>query len=224
MPPHTHRTAAGITLIETLVALSILSLISIFLFSGLRTSSALWSRYEDRSNQISRIVMAQDLLRDLIEQTYPAMPKTTDGNARVMFEGTAQGMEFITTLPQHVSPGGLHRVRLARDGSDAVTFAWAPPDEDPLAPTTRVGPSASRIKLIEKAREFKLTYYGRQEGEQDRGWHDDWTAQRALPELIKISLKLPDNESAWPPQIIAPQIDIDARCVYDPLTQGCRGR
>jgi len=215
---------AGMTLIETLVALAILSLISLFLFSGLRTGSALWLKHEDRSDETSRIVMTQDLLRELIEKTYPGMPPATIGTGRVLFQGSPTEMAFISFLPERVSPGGLHKVSLALTDGRELRLAWSDTGADPFSPDTGVGGERRQTILLSDLQSFEVSYYGLKDGDHGAAWHNSWGQQRKLPQLVRFRAAIAKTSIAWPDQIIATRIDVDAKCVYDPLTYGCRGR
>src|SRR5215467_5981245 len=65
------RNQAGFTLVEALVAITLLSLLSIALTGGLRFGIDAWARGSAHSDQLSRTLAVQGLLHDVIGQAYP---------------------------------------------------------------------------------------------------------------------------------------------------------
>jgi general secretion pathway protein J len=46
-----------------------------------------------------------------------------------------------------------------------------------------------------------------------------------MPQLLRIQVRFTEGDSrTWPDLVIAPRITADVGCVYDQLTQQCRGR
>src|SRR5262245_56778931 len=64
---------AGFSLVEVLVALVLLGLLSMALFSSVRFGVTAWQRGGERSDQIHTSMLVQDLLRRLIGQAYPLL-------------------------------------------------------------------------------------------------------------------------------------------------------
>lgn len=216
-----HR-AAGFTLVEMLVAISVLSLMSVLIVSGLKLAGFLSSRVNRQSEGVADIAMVQDTVRQLIEQTYPAMVRRDEGPAVTTFRGDTQALELTAPLPHRFALGGLYRIRLAVDASrQTLTLSWRlERNEAAFA----MASGLREVPLLAGVTEARFAYFGQPRGASGAAWHDRWEDQPGLPPLVRIDLQRPARHPAWPTLHIAPRVDVDATCVFDPLTRGCRGR
>lgn len=215
---------SGFSLIEALVALCLLSLTMVLLFSGLQFGVSTWSRTDRLNAQAEEVFEAGTLVRALLEKTYPAILRADGKSLGPTFKGEARRLEFTTTLPEALSAGGFHRVVLglaqngyAQDLRLVWRMEWNRPDEPPSLE------DGAAVSLASGIREVQFSYFGQQPGEKSARWHERWADQERLPKLIRLDATL-SNASAWPTLTVAPQIDVDATCVYDGLTQRCQGR
>ena len=63
-----------------------------------------------------------------------------------------------------------------------------------------------KVLLIDRVETLKFSYFGIASLDREAFWHDDWIEQRALPELIKISISLEGNV-VWPEIVVVPRIE-----------------
>jgi prepilin-type N-terminal cleavage/methylation domain-containing protein len=207
---------AGFTLVETMVALVLLSVISVFIFWSLRSGTALWANYATASEETDDVATTQDLLRRLIERSYPAPQRS---NPRVVnFSGNAARLEFQTSLPPYLALGGFYTVSLERSMDDELLISWR--DSEGI---TLPG-SPAHATLLSGVSHIALTYFGARNGAGSQKWFDSWTGQPRLPDLVRIQIAFGRNDRAWPDLIVSPRLTTDATCVYDALTADCRGR
>ena len=81
------------------------------------------------------------------------------------------------------------------------------------------------MPILTDIAELSFSYYGRADGDKDRFWHESWLEQSHMPELVRIKIAtLHAGSQPWPDLVVAPRIDVDANCLLDLLTRGCRGR
>ena len=57
------------------------------------------------------------------------------------------------------------------------------------------------ISLIKHVSDFKLAYFGSDDGVSEGTWQDEWLDKEVLPRLVKINIEL-ENEIYWPEMII----------------------
>jgi general secretion pathway protein J len=213
------RNQAGFTLIEALVAVTLLGLLSVALAGGLRFGVDAWARGSAHSDQLSRTTVVQGLLRRVVGETYPYFLF----NAYVDFEGTSESLAFLASAPVVLGGSGRSRFRLSitkHDGlSDLVLTSQAE-----LAAAD--APSTIEKKTLLASTAFvEFAYFGKWRSEANAQWHDRWTGQSALPQLLRIQVRFPEGDTRlWPDLVIAPRVAVDIGCVYDPLTRQCRGR
>jgi general secretion pathway protein J len=217
------RNQAGFTLLEALVAVTLLGLLSIALTRGLWFGIDAWARGSAHSDQLSRILAVQGLLHEVIGQAYPYFLSGDPTRTYLDFDGTSKSLVLLAPAPVAFGGAGRSRFRLSvdkRDGrSDLIMISQAE-----LAAAD--APSTVEKKtLLSRAASVTFAYFGNLRSDTDARWHDHWTAQTALPQLLQIKVLFPEGDSRlWPDLVIAPRIAADVGCVYDQLTKHCRGR
>ncbi len=216
---------AGFTLIETLVALSILSLMSLLAFATLRIGTGLWVRVGQNSDAVSEVAVVQDLLRRTIEQAYPAVIPMQERGYVVSFNGTQDSLELTATLPREIAIGGLRRIRIAREAAQGRgPLVLRSRMERNLAEMAALPEPEQRIEVVPDMRAIVFAYYGVLGDDEKADWHAQWSGQKHLPQLVRVELTPAAGNRHWPPQTVAPRVTVDATCVLDPLTKQCRGR
>ncbi|MBK1717426.1 general secretion pathway protein GspJ [Thiocystis violacea] len=217
----------GFTLIEMVIALAIIGLISLLLFSGLRLGSRSWEAVEKVSDQISGPRLADGFLTRTLSQVRPASA-IFDGETIFVFVGDAERLEFVAPLSEHVGISGLYVLRLTLEerGSESalVLTRWLLHSEvleggdefPPWEPLEKDGGKAfadlpwnmdaadgafGRTLLLEEASRFEVSYHGLVDGETDPAWHEEWLEQTRLPELVRIRLET--NSQSWPDLVFA---------------------
>jgi general secretion pathway protein J len=79
--------------------------------------------------------------------------------------------------------------------------------------------------LLAGTASIEFAYFGKWASEANAQWHDRWTEQPALPQLLRIQVRFPEGDPRlWPDLVVAPRITVDVGCVFDRLTRQCRGR
>jgi general secretion pathway protein J len=213
---------AGFSLVEVLVALVLLSLLSMALFSSVRFGVTAWQRGGERSDQIHTSILVQDLLRRLIGQAYPLMLADGAGAGRVDFAGTATSLDFLAPVPVALASGGRARFKLAierrGEGSDLVLMS-----RPELAATDAA--ELSRKTLLARIETADFAYFGAAQSQSVAQWHENWNGELGLPGLVRVRVHFARSDPRlWPDLTIAPRITADVSCEYDPLTKLCRGR
>jgi general secretion pathway protein J len=217
------REQAGFSLVEVLVALVLLGLLSMALFSSVRFGVTAWQRGGERSDQIHTSMLVQDLLRRLIGQAYPLLLADGTGNGRVDFAGTAASVDFLAPVPVALASGGRGRFKLAseRRGHGVDLVLTTQPE---LAADEAVG-KLSRKTLLASVDAAEFAYFGVAQAQSVAGWHDNWSGALSLPALVRLRVRFARSDPRlWPDLTIAPRISADVSCEYDPLTKLCRGR
>lgn len=208
---------AGFALVEVLVAITLLSLLSVALAAGLRLGIDAWARGSAHSDELSRTLAVQGLLRELLGQAYPYFLSRDSTHGYVDFDGTKSSLALLAPTPASIGVSGRSRFRLSvtkrRELADLILSSQP---ELGAADAASVIPQKT---LLAGAAAIEFGYFG------GSGWNERWTAQPALPQLIGIHVEFPQGDARiWPDLVVAPRIAADIGCVYDQLTKLCRGR
>jgi general secretion pathway protein J len=220
------RICRGFTLVELLIALVLITVMTVLMFSGLRLGSRAWEGVDTVSERVSDLRVA----RNFIERTLRQAQQRTlviDGDSFPVFAGNRQSVEFVAPLSEHVGIPGLYVLRLGLEdagehprlglarwlmhpetlaGGDDHP-AWEPmldasslfDDSSPLDRDVAAG-AYGRTVLLPEVGDFELAYFGVAEGEQDPEWLEEWFEQPRLP--LKIRLTLTTPRQSWPATVI----------------------
>jgi general secretion pathway protein J len=217
----------GFTLIELLIALAMIALITLLMFSGLRLGSRAWEGVDAAGERVGRVRLAHGFLARTLAQARPAVT-FVDGGAVNVFAGDAERLELAAPLSEYVGLPGIYVLRLTLEGrGDDLSLvltrwlmhpevlagmddvpAWEPLLEDagmaldsvPVGTDLADG-AFGRTLLLEDVNELEIAYFGLAEGEDEPDWHEEWTEQPRLPLLVRIRLTTLDQ--AWPDLIVS---------------------
>ena len=112
------RPDSGLTLIEVLVAISLLSLLSVSILTALRVGTAAWESANRNLMLDRRIATANAIFHAELEGVFPAWaefenPATRTQETFLFFEGRPQSMRFVTSYSLEGGPrSGLRIVEL----------------------------------------------------------------------------------------------------------------
>jgi general secretion pathway protein J len=214
---------AGFTLLEMLVAISVLGLLSMSIASGLHVGSDGFIRARLHTATADRMAHADRLLKTLIAGTYPAFAEPNLDDRRIAFAGEPQNLTFITRLPQIIGSPAMVAARLhiaEMDGQPALILDWrldlpgADEQGSPPETSTVIATGVSGISLA---------YFGAAEPNAPPAWQQSWADKTTLPSLIRITLQ--DDTQAktpWPDLVAAPLATGNTACIYDPTDVECR--
>ncbi|MEQ9640278.1 MAG: prepilin-type N-terminal cleavage/methylation domain-containing protein [Alphaproteobacteria bacterium] len=181
----------GFTLLELLVGLALMALLAGLLFGSLRLGAGTLARVDATAEALEDRRVVASFLRGRLAQAEPLNDATDTGHS-VAFTGAPDRLELVTEMPP-AAGGGRHRVVLD-NAPGGLRLAWRPLPGD--------GAAHQRLLDVGPAR---FAYYGRHAGEADPSWHDTWTGELALPELVRLTL------SGMAPLIVALPRDLASR-------------
>jgi general secretion pathway protein J len=205
----TPRRAAerGFTLIEILVAVTLLGLLMVALLGGVRLGVRAWETSGNRLDDGARLTAVQDFLRERLTQARLPTQAGPASPTFPSFRGERDRLSFVTLMPDHLGVGP-ERMMLAltkADGGADLSAEWWPSDlgDDPDA----VGDALHSRVLLAHVAELRLAYFGQVDTRQPPIWSEAWN-QPLLPLLVRVQLGFPDRDArSWPDLIVRPMID-----------------
>jgi general secretion pathway protein J len=175
-------TKRGFTLLEVLLALSIVAALMVIVSGGLRIGLTAWQRGEARSAKLDRDRSLVVLLEGALAGAFPY--RVTPGEAeqpRLLFDGQPDRLTFATLSPPlpTAAPAAFAVVSLASDAGGLTLRQQILPSPVSL---DRVEP------MLIDARTSALRF--RYLGDEPESWEDVWdlTKEDSLPRAVEITL------------------------------------
>lgn len=194
-------TARGFTLLETLLALTLLAVAITLLFGSLRVMQRSWDAGEDRAGRSNHRLLILGFLRGRLADAQPLKLLGGEDEGLVAFDGLADSLEFVTVLPVAAGRPGPHKfnVHLERReaGGQRLVLEVAP-----YYPVLGAEQSAvERVVLLEAVQSFRVAYFGANLLGRPAGWIDTWRQQLELPDLVRLAI-VPEGDSPWPVLVV----------------------
>jgi general secretion pathway protein J len=212
---------AGFTLLEVLVAVSLFGLLSAGLFGAVRVGSQGWRQAEQHSATTEDAVALQDVLRRIIATAKPAFASADPADRTMDFDGTAQSLNLIATLPDAIAPGQQGRIRLFLAHSGAaqmLMLAWRldlPASDGGSLPE-------HYVVLLDHVRAIRFAYCGSSHGGAASYCSDDWSGRDTLPALVRLHVERDSGAPGpWPDLVAAPVATVSSECDYSGLDPAC---
>ena len=210
-------------MLELMIALVLMSLIMMLLFSGLDLGSRSWQRTAFVSERQSNERLAFDYLRRTLGGMFHESLETEEGR-EPLFDGARNAIRWVGPTASQAGMGGASLFRLELLGNDEEKLLllkrwlyhpevlqeepeagrdwrqipagdWRPAEEGVA------GIRYSEHQLLNGVTAIELEYYGSlQRGIPDE-WHREWRQSEKLPKLIRIRLRYSDRVT--PPLTIA---------------------
>lgn len=201
------RREAGFTLLELLVALTLLALIVALLFGGMRFGTRAWEAANERIDRSSELQVVQSFIRSQLGQAHPVA--LSGDRSKIAFQGTPEGVTFAAPMPAHLSLGGFYLLSFhAEDGAKGrrLVLSWRlfDPKDEELAS----GEPEETTVLIDRISEVEFSYFGSSDPEDEPEWRDRWEGEESLPSLVRLRVAFAEgDERSWPDLVIAPVIE-----------------
>ena len=197
----------GFTLLELLIALTLLGLILVVLFGGLRLGVRSWDASQQQVDTLNSVRSLESFLRREMSVAQPYRWKTGPSH-KVAFLGERDKLSFVAPLPARVGGGGLYAISIALEQqgkAKRIVWRYLPvnaqmQDFSSLAQSTPMVLAASELSQVE---DIWLSYFGQENESVAPRWMDRWENNKALPELIRIQVRHP-NGGEWPDFVVAP--------------------
>lgn len=210
-----HR-SRGFSLIEAMVAITILSMMAGIMFSGFRLAMTGYTESQKRIDEKARKRVLEDMVRRQIGSLFPLRPTAAFVESELegglvggisgdldpgqlalsqipLFYGTDESMTFITVAPLRlISNPGLTVVRygLAEDEWGGRYFGAMESRYDGLPSFQEMVdiPQGKPLPVIENVEELRFEYYGYDPEVQIYEWFDEWRGdeRQSVPRAVRI--------------------------------------
>lgn len=207
----------GFTLVEVLLALSLMSMLLALAYGGLRASTRAADKGQAILEDSSRIRMAHQFVRRQFSQMIPLgfdleEAGTANGSqdGRIVFEGESKRVRFVAPMPGYLGFGGPQVQELevvpGDEGFDLVLSHALLQDFEEENLYER-----APILLVGKIKSAEFQFLGRDETEELAGWVNQWETTGLLPEAISLEIEFTEDVYIqWPMLTASVRIDPSA--------------
>lgn len=194
----------GFTLVELLIAMTLVGMILVILFAGLHLSSRSWEAAEKRTQSVEKFRIIDSFFRRQVRGLKLLSYNDPNRGSTLAFSGAPNGVRFVVPLLTRLGLGGLYWVTFEvvnQGGQSRLMMSWQPyrPDKQPAG-------SPEQEVLLKGMKEMAFSYFGSEVLGGRPEWHDHWADLRLPPQLIRLSIRAQDDQ--WPQQLIA-RIHVD---------------
>lgn len=190
----------GFTLIEVLIAMTLLSIMVVLLFSSLKICADSWEKGESKITDVNEVAVVYNFFQRHLSVARPLWNDFSGENKTFSFQGKAQSMQFVSAFPASAARSGLQLFSIdlqTEDNNQVIKVTLTP--FFPVAEGEEW--HKEEVSLIKHVSDFTLAYFGSDDRVSEANWREEWLDKEVLPRLVKINIKL-ENEIYWPEMII----------------------
>ena len=166
----------GFTLLEVLLAMTILSLIAVIIGVSLRLGIRAWERGESDADDSQKIRYVVEKFSQQIKSVYPYQ-MLIDGERVIAFRGKSDSIFFVTSSVKS-SEGGLKWISYFVEDGNLMIQEGLLPDKQAVE------------KVLKEGKDFDLDASGLKFeyfSSKDRDWKESWDSKTELPGAMKIT-------------------------------------
>jgi general secretion pathway protein J len=168
---------SGFTLLELIIALSILSMVIVLIGRGFHLGINAWEKGESETRWTQRLRVLSGLMSQQLKSAYPYMVEIDDEKV-ILFKGETDSVLFVTTLADSLY-GGFKWVRYSFREETLMYREGLLPDKE------LTGEISGDDEIMDtNIEEVKFEYYSPEEEE----WKESWDFGEDLPGAVRVKI------------------------------------
>ena len=207
------RQVTGFTLVELLLAITLMSILLGLTYSGLRAATRASQRGELLLAAGGELRASHQFIRRQLNQMLPLSFAETDNMQplRIVFQGDANHIQYVAPMPGYLGSGGpqvqLIEVVRGDNGESVVQFSHALLQgytEDRLH-------DRDPVILLEGVSSAGFEFLGKNEDGELTGWTTIWDMEEMLPVAVRLDLEFSEGLNLrWPDLAAGVRVDEQA--------------
>jgi general secretion pathway protein J len=218
------RRAGGFTLLETVMALTLLAAMLALLFGGLRAGVRAWDAGTGRGDRADEILLADAFFRKELTAAFPWRFKDPMV-LRLAFRGSQDSVRFVSMRPAEIGGGGLSFVSFTfepprGDARGRLVMRRLPADSE--APDFASLESAEPFVLVDDVSAARFSYFGAENDATVPSWSDRWEFFQRLPMHVRVELSV--GGTKLPDMLVELRLGEEAGCYETSFQRTCQPR
>ena len=206
--------APGFSLVELLLAMTLMSMLLALAYGGLRAATRAADKGQAILADSGRIRMAHQFVRKQLNQMAPlAFAESEDQQERSVFEGAAKKIRYVAPMPGYLGFGGPQVQELAIVSGEEG-------DELVLSHALLQGFEEQNlylrdpIVLLKKIEFAEFSFLGRDETGELSGWTNQWEQVALLPDAVSLEIEFTEDVYIhWP--LLTASVRVDPSALDD---------
>ena len=203
---HGTRTS-GFTLIEVIVAISLLAFGLALSFATMRGATRATERAEIVSQRDERLRAVQGFLRTQLNAALPiAFEFDAETGEASFLRATSNKLEFVAVMPGYLSRGGpyLQTLELVRgDNGQRLLF-----QHQLLTTDGALDAEREPVLLLDGIAEGGFEIRNLDMQSRPGAWQPKWNVPAQLPPLVRLKLRFIDQNRHWPEFVAATRLGV----------------
>lgn len=187
----------GFTLLEVLIAVTLLALLMAMAFGTLRTAIGVTRSGERTINATDQVRTVQEFLRRQLSHAM-AIPfeRLEDIGENHVFEADRNQLRFVAPMPGHLANGGPHVQWITIAGGELLFDHAQLNGYDPDNP--KANNPRDPVLLMHGMADAWFEYRGLDEDGELGEWEREWDNIQQLPLMVRLVVSFEDRARAWP--------------------------
>lgn len=198
------NTRRGFSLIEVLLATTLLAAGVALAFATLRNATVATGRAEEMAQRNERLRAVQSFLRRQVEDALPLPIEIEAGTGRAaIFVADQERLQLVAPMPGYLSRGGpyLQTFTLVR-GADGLRLEF---DHQLLTPDGPLENEREPEILLEGIADGGFAFRTLDDNGRPGAWTPRWENPEAMPRLVRLELRMADERASFPTLVAAPR-------------------